>query len=58
VTTWLGLSFAPQIGDRFFYYPGCDKRRETCFNKFDNILNFRGEPDMPGVDHMLAYPEA
>jgi hypothetical protein len=28
---------------------GCDKRRSTCKTKFANLLNFRGEPDIPGV---------
>jgi hypothetical protein len=58
VILWLGMNFPIQAGDSFFYYPGCDKRRETCFLKFDNILNFRGEPDVPGLDAMLAYPDA
>jgi hypothetical protein len=57
VFTWLGLNFAPQPGDKFLYYPGCDKTRLTCSVKFANILNFRGEPDIPGLDAMLAYPD-
>lgn len=57
VTTWLGLHYPVQIGDTFLYYPGCDKRRETCFQKFGNILNFRGEPDVPGLDAALTYPD-
>lgn len=58
VTLWLGMNYQPAAGDTFFYYPGCDKRRETCLQKFNNILNFRGEPDMPGLDLALGYPEA
>jgi hypothetical protein len=46
-----------QVGDTFNYSPGCDKRRETCYFKFNNMDNFRGEPDMPGMDAMLTYPE-
>lgn len=58
VYLWLGMASAAVAGDRFWYYPGCDKRRETCRDKFNNILNFRGEPDMPGLDAALAYPDA
>jgi uncharacterized phage protein (TIGR02218 family) len=25
-------------------FPGCDKTYEICYNKFQNVLNFRGEP--------------
>jgi uncharacterized phage protein (TIGR02218 family) len=28
--------------------PGCDLRRATCKNKFDNLLNHGGFPDIPG----------
>lgn len=42
-----------QAGDGFKVIAGCDKTRETCRTKFNNILNFRGEPDVPGVDKLL-----
>lgn len=58
VILWLGMKYPITVGDRFTYYPGCDKRRDTCQIKFNNILNFRGEPDMPGMNRMLAYPDA
>jgi hypothetical protein len=58
VTLWLGMNFAIRAGDRFFAYPGCDKRRDTCVNVFNNILNFRAEPDMPMFDKILSYPDA
>lgn len=34
----------------------CDKRYATCLNEFDNILNFRGFPDVPGEDFLTVYP--
>lgn len=43
-----------QVGDGFRVIAGCDKTRETCRSKFNNILNFRGEPDVPGVDQLLT----
>lgn len=27
--------------------PGCDRRRETCIARFDNLENFGGAPDIP-----------
>jgi uncharacterized phage protein (TIGR02218 family) len=43
-----------QVGDGFDIIAGCDKTRETCQSKFSNILNFRGEPDVPGTDKLLT----
>ena len=33
-------------------YPGCDKHLRTCSDVYGNILNFRGEPHVPGVDEV------
>lgn len=43
-----------QAGDTFDIIAGCDKTRETCQSKFSNIINFRGEPDVPGTDKLLT----
>ncbi len=43
-----------QVGDGFDIIAGCDKTRETCQSKFSNIINFRGEPDVPGTDKLLT----
>jgi uncharacterized phage protein (TIGR02218 family) len=43
-------------GDPLRLEPGCDKRLETCRLKFDNVLNFRGFPDVPGEDWLAAWP--
>lgn len=51
----MGLDIA--VGDTITIHAGCDKSCDTCKSKFDNILNFRGEPDVPGTDAMLAYPD-
>lgn len=32
--------------------PGCDKKFRTCCNKFDNALNFRGEPFVPEYKYL------
>lgn len=46
------------VTDRFVIYPGCDKRRATCADKFGNIINFRAEPDVPGQDILYRTPNA
>lgn len=38
-----------QVGDRFHYVRPCHKRfLEDCVQQFDNALNFRGFPHLPG----------
>lgn len=51
----LGLDLA--VGDTFTIHAGCDKSFATCKAKFNNVLNFRGEPHVPGNDAMLRYPD-
>lgn len=35
---------------------GCDKRVPTCRGKFNNLLNYRGFPDIPGDDWSVSDP--
>ena len=35
---------------------GCDKRLEICRFKFNNLLNFRGFPDVPEDDWLIVSP--
>lgn len=66
VNTWNGTTLtlfarpfhAPAIGDRFVIHPGCDHTRATCHTKFNNVANFRGEPDVPGMDEYMKTPNA
>lgn len=44
-----------QAGDEFAVTAGCDKRFETCREKFANTLNFRGFPHLPGNDFVVGY---
>jgi uncharacterized phage protein (TIGR02218 family) len=60
VSTWDGttlslfggspMPYAPGPGDTFQIEPGCDKRKTTCFGKFNNIINHAGEADIPGLN--------
>jgi len=47
IRTWLGFPFEPQVGDTIEVIPGCNKTTDHCINKFNNIENFRGFPDVP-----------
>lgn len=42
------------VGDTFNAIAGCDKTIATCIAKFNNAVNFRGEPYVPGMDKMLS----
>jgi len=50
------MPFDIGTGDQFSLKAGCDKTISTCKAKFDNVLNFRGFPHMPGNDWVTAYP--
>jgi len=45
-----------EIGDQITIFAGCDRRLETCSDKFSNVANFRGCPHIPGSDFVLRYP--
>jgi len=53
---WQAPALPVVPGDAFTVTAGCDKTLETCRVKFDNILNFRGFPHMPGDDWVTNYP--
>ena len=44
------MPYAIQVGNSFQIVAGCDKTHQTCISKFNNIINFRGEPFVPGTD--------
>ncbi|MCC5993399.1 MAG: DUF2163 domain-containing protein [Rhodobacteraceae bacterium] len=56
ITLWSQLRAPLAAGDQVILRAGCDKRAETCRLKFNNFLNFRGFPHIPGDDWMTAYP--
>jgi uncharacterized phage protein (TIGR02218 family) len=45
-------------GDALVARAGCDRRFVTCREKFENGVNFRGFPHIPGNDAVLRYPRA
>lgn len=44
--------FELQVGDEFTVIAGCDLRFSTCV-AYDNAVNFRGEPHIPGTDNII-----
>lgn len=45
-----------EAGCRVELREGCDKRFQTCVERFGNAINFRGEPHLPGNDLLTRYP--
>jgi uncharacterized phage protein (TIGR02218 family) len=58
LSLFLPALYPMQAGDAFTIRPGCDKSFATCQAKFDNVINFRGFPHVPGTDQVLSYPDA
>jgi len=56
VTLFLPMQAPIQVGDTLTLYPGCRKTTADCRDKFANIVNFRGEPFVPGLDGLLQSP--
>ncbi len=49
------LPFGVAEGDTYSIRAGCDKTKATCKDTFNNLVNFRGFPDMPGMDKVMSY---
>ncbi len=56
-TLFLPMPSIVAIGDNYSLRPGCDKKFSTCKDRYSNVKNFRGEPNVPGNDQVLAYPD-
>lgn len=56
VELWDTLRADVAASDTIRLTAGCDKRMETCRLKFDNLLNYRGFPDIPSEDWQMAHP--
>lgn len=56
IELWEPLRATLAAGDEVRLTAGCDKRTQTCRLKFNNLLNFRGFPDVPEDDWLLINP--
>jgi uncharacterized phage protein (TIGR02218 family) len=53
---WQAMPEPIAVGDPFIVTAGCDKRFQTCHDRFNNVINFRGFPHIPGNDFVISYP--
>lgn len=58
LSLWQAMPEPVASGDAFVVMAGCDKRFATCRERFNNIVNFRGFPHIPGNDFVIASPDA
>jgi len=58
IEVWEGFRALIALGDSIRIEVGCDKRGATCRLKFNNFLNFRGFPDIPGDDWLSSTPNS
>ncbi|MEA2898974.1 MAG: hypothetical protein QOJ84_4589 [Bradyrhizobium sp.] len=56
LTLWQAMPEPIATGDAFTVTAGCDKSFATCRARFANTDNFRGFPQIPGNDFLLASP--
>jgi hypothetical protein len=51
------MVYGIEVGDELTLIAGCRGRfAEDCVAKFDNVLNFGGQPHAPGPDAALNAP--
>lgn len=56
IELWSQIREAVEPGDAVRLVAGCDRCAKTCREKFDNFINFRGFPHVPGEDWLMSYP--
>jgi uncharacterized phage protein (TIGR02218 family) len=55
MTLFEPMYYEIQVGDTYEVHQGCDKYLATCRDVWNNVVNFRGEPHIPGRDKALDY---
>ncbi|MDO6589714.1 hypothetical protein DS901_08005 [Loktanella sp. D2R18] len=58
ITLWEQIKAPILAGDTLRFIAGCDRRAETCREKFSNFVNFQGFSDIPGSDWLLSVPRS
>ena len=53
IELWQNVAGPLSVSQTFTVTAGCDKAAQTCRSKFNNMINFRGFPHMPGPDFVL-----
>lgn len=54
ITLQQAFPFEVEVGDTAILEAGCDRRLLTCENVFDNTINHRGFPFLPGTESILV----
>lgn len=54
IQLYLPLRLSPALGDSCQLTAGCVKTRAVCRDTYGNLINFQGEPDIPGQDELMA----
>jgi hypothetical protein len=54
----LPMPFPIKVGDRCVITPGCQRTPQMCSGRYGNILNYRGEPFVPGLDALVQTGNA
>ncbi|MEM6550116.1 MAG: DUF2163 domain-containing protein [Pseudomonadota bacterium] len=52
LTLYVPLPVAPGAGDTAELLAGCDKSIQTCRDRYNNVVNFRGQPFLQGRDYL------
>lgn len=58
ITLFLPMTDPIVVGDTFSLVAGCDHKLSTCIGTFNNVVNFRGEPYVPGLTSIMQYPSS
>lgn len=53
ITLQLPMPYDVAVGDTYTIVAGCDKSRDTCRDRFNNIANMRAFPFLPGIDQIV-----
>ncbi len=56
IETFDSSFYLPAIGDSYRIVPGCRKRLADCRDKWNNILNYGGDPAIPTASQYTAVP--
>lgn len=54
LTMQLPMPFVVAVGDTYTMHKGCDKSIGMCFTDFNNVVNHRGFPSVPGTDQVFS----
>ena len=54
ITLMVPFVGAPAAGDSFQAWAGCDRQMGTCATKFNNLMNFGGQPFIPAPSTVIS----